>query len=84
MYQLFSIQPSYQLSFHKFIQLTTRPDKVRHQLQWCITPLNKALGIEVGGVLENGRKMRKMGLKRVGVKIKCLVHENPLNMGRFF
>ena len=34
-------------------QLQTRPDKVRHLLQWCITPLNKALGIKVGGVLEN-------------------------------
>ena len=35
------------------LTLQTRPDKVRHLLQWCITPLNKALGIKVGGVLEN-------------------------------
>ena len=31
----------------------TWQDKMRHQLQWCITPLNKALGIKVGSVLKN-------------------------------
>ena len=42
-------KPARCLSAH----VQTRPDKVRHLLQWCITPLNKALGINVGGVLEN-------------------------------